>query len=889
MRPTDTAADPPVAGSLVRRDQLHDRLSGVVPGGVAVVCAPAGSGKTVLLRSWLKGPGRPSAWVSVERGEEDPQRFWLAVVDALVTAAGAGSWVERVSPSPGFRGDAVVEQLLTDLAALDAPVVLVIDDLHELRSQEALDLLESFLTRLPPTVRAVLATREEPRLGLHRVRLAGALTEVRAGDLRFSEDETRELLESVGIRLSDEGLALLCERTEGWAAGVRLAALSLTGHADPERFVREFSGSERTVAGYLLAEVLERQPPDARALLLRTSPLDRVSGSLADFVTGGSGAEAILQRLADANAFVTPLDAGRTWFRYHHLFADLLRLELRRSDPQAIGALHRAAAQWYEAHGDVIEAVRHAQAAADWPAAARLVAGHYLELILDGRMATVRALLSAFPAEAFEAHAELPVLHAGVQVFDGLLDEAALYLAAGRRLVTNLPDDRRPAFDLLEATVRLWLASRRNDVASAGAAARDVDAAFAAQSAGGLAQREEYRIAALYNLGVAELWALRLEDAQRHLEQALALARRIGRPYLETVTLAFQSLAAMLRDLPLPVARTLADDAVAIADEHGWSRDPIAAPAFVVAGATLVWAGRWDEAVHHLERARLALPAAGDPSTELIAEHATGLLHLGHGRPEEALGSFHAAERLGGRLPVEHPFTPDLRSRILRTRVQRGETAAVRSALAGLDEQTRDRAGMRIAAAAVELADGTPGAAVEALGPVVDRSARALLPHWTRVEGLLFEAAARDRMGDRRAAEDLLEEALEIAEPEGMILPFTLAPVRRLLERHPSHRTAHATLLADVLDVTATGKRSRAPRTAGAPSEHDLSDAELRVVRYLPTNLTVPAIAGELILSPNTVGTHLRHIYAKLGVHSRSEAVARARELGLLAPSLRAG
>ena len=242
--------------------------------------------------------------------------------------------MERVAATPSFGGEAVVERLLSDLHSLERPVVLVIDDLHELRSAEALRWLELFLTELPAQLRVVLATREDPQLGLHRLRLAGRLTEIRADELRFSLDETRELMDASGIALSDAGLALLHERTEGWAAGLRLAAISLARHPDPERCVTEFSGSERTVAGYLLAEVLERQPPEVRDLLLRTSVLERVSGPLADALTGGTGSEAILQGLEDANAFVTSLDVGRTWFRYHHLFADLLELELRRDRPR---------------------------------------------------------------------------------------------------------------------------------------------------------------------------------------------------------------------------------------------------------------------------------------------------------------------------------------------------------------------------------------------------------------------------------------------------------------------------------------------------------------------------------------------------------------------------
>ena len=272
-------------------------------------------------------------------------------------------------------------------------MVLVIDDLHELRSPEALRWLEHALARVPPKVQVVLSTREDPGLGLHRLRLTGDL-EIRGGDLRFSPEETGRLLPAAGVALPDAAVARLHERTEGWAAGLRLAAISLAAHPDRERFVAEFSGSERTVAAYLLAEVLERQPAEVRDLLLRTSILDRVSGPLADFLTGGSGSEAILQRLEDASAFVTSLDAGRTWFRYHHLFADLLRLELRgslRRDRAASPRRRRVV----RAHEDMVEAIRHAQAAGDWPTAARMVADNYVSLVFDGRLATLRALLEA--------------------------------------------------------------------------------------------------------------------------------------------------------------------------------------------------------------------------------------------------------------------------------------------------------------------------------------------------------------------------------------------------------------------------------------------------------------------------------------------------------------
>jgi LuxR family transcriptional regulator, maltose regulon positive regulatory protein len=281
------------------------------------------------VRSWAAERDESVAWVTVDREERDAQRFWIHLIEALADVAG-DEVVERVSPAPRFAGAVVVERLLAQLERLEDPLALVIDDLHELDCEDALAWLEMLLTRLPAQLRILLATREEPMLGLHRLRLAGELTELRGPDLRFSLEETRTLLCASGITLSDTGLASLHARTEGWPAGLRLAAISLSAHPDPERFVSEFSGSERTVAGYLLTEVLERQPPRVRDLLLRTSLLERVSGPLADALTGGAGAEAVLQRLEDQNAFVTATDAARSWFRYHHLFADLLRLEWHR-------------------------------------------------------------------------------------------------------------------------------------------------------------------------------------------------------------------------------------------------------------------------------------------------------------------------------------------------------------------------------------------------------------------------------------------------------------------------------------------------------------------------------------------------------------------------------
>ena len=870
---------PPSRAGLVVRPALCGRLSAARPGEVIVVCAPAGSGKTELLRSWVGSDADADrvAWVSVERGERDAQRFCLAIVDALAACADPAGSVERVDATPGFDGHATIERLLSDLRGLARPSVLVIDDLHELRSDEALRWFERLLAGLPPTVRLVLSTREDPGLGLHRLRLAGALTELGAADLRFSPDEARRLIVASGIPLSDTGLARLHERTEGWAAGLRLAAISLARHPDPERFVTEFSGSERTVARYLLAEVLERQPPEVRELLLRTSVLERISGPLADALTGGMGSEAILQSLEDEGCFVTSLDVARSWFRCHHLLADLLRLELRRASPELTASLHGSASRWFEQHGHVVEAIRHAQSARDWAHAARLLSDNYVDLVFDGRKATLRALLDAFPAHAREADGELELAFATARLYDGLLDESATHVAAAERLAATVPEERRRLFGLRLSSARLWLASQRGDLRTAREAMRDVRP----RAAGLLAVRNDHLASALMSFGVAELWSLHLDDARRHLEEALALARRIGRPYLEIGCLGHLALIADLAGSPVPTGLRQSEEAVALAEAHGWGGHRIVSPAVAAGAAALAWLGRSEEAERWLSRQE-----RGEEELEPVLHYAHAFVALTRGRYEEALAEFRAAETVGPSLASEHALPAELRAWIVQTQVLMGETGAARAALAALDAEARDGTGMRIAAAALELTEGRPQHAAELVAPIVAEPANGasgvLSPRRAVVHAILLDAVASDRLGEPDAAEASIERALELTEGDGMILQFLLVPVRELLARHPRHRTAHATLLATILDVI-DGAAPPAERTA-APLREELSAAELRVTRYLPSNLKAGEIASELFVSANTVRTHLRHIYAKLDAHSRGEAVARARELGLLAP-----
>jgi LuxR family transcriptional regulator, maltose regulon positive regulatory protein len=851
---------------------------------IVQVSAPPGSGKTVLLRSWIAESdlAECAAWVSVPAEERDAQRLWVSVTEALRNTAAGSALVRELTAAPDLDGWTVVERLLEDLASLEHRVWLVIDDLHELCSPEALRQLELLIMRAPPALRFVLVTRHDLRLGLHRLRLTGELTEIRTADLRFSWTEAQALLDAAAVPLSDSALALLYDRTEGWAAGLRLAALSLAGHPDPERFAAEFGGSERTVAEYLLAEVLERQSEGTRRLLLRTSVLERVNGELADLLTGEPGGERVLQQLEEAGAFVVSLDARRSWFRYHQLFADLLQLELRASDPAELPALHDAAAGWYAEHGYPVEAVRHAQAAQNWGLAARVLSDHWVGLGLAGLGGTAHEFLAHFPVGVIAADAELAARVAGDQLARGSLDEAERYLAVSTRALESVPADRRERSQVVLAVVRMRLARQRGDITAVAEEAQRllVPAAVPDPAEPGLGG--DLRALALINLGIAELWASRFDEADRHLEEGITLARRIGRPYLEVTGLAYSAQLLSWRSFPLGAQRSL--QAIELAGQHGWADEPVAGVAYLALGVAMVTQGRIEEAEQALDRAERTVRTEVDPAAGVRLHAGRGMLEFVSGRLDAALSAFRAAERLGRSLVTPHTLTPRLRSQLLQTLVRTGETRRAEQALADMDGPERERGEIRIAEASLRLAQDDPRAATAVLAPVIDGSAPLHNAHLWEVQAFLLQAIACDALGDAGAARVALERALDRAEPEALLFPFLFDPAPDLLDRQRRHGTAHAGLIAQILNVLAGAKPNSEP-TGPRRLREPLSHAEARVLRYLPTKLSAPEIADELYLSVNTVKTHMRHLYDKLGAHRRHEAVEQARALGLLAPS----
>ncbi|MEA2315265.1 MAG: LuxR family transcriptional regulator, maltose regulon positive regulatory protein, partial [Solirubrobacteraceae bacterium] len=813
-------------------------------------------------------------FVSVERDEQDAERFWCAVLDVI--RGPELSLVPETQPAASAApdGDELVERVLSEVAEQVDPVVLIIDDLHELRSADTLTQLEHLLAILPSSARVVLSSRRDPPIRLHQLRLADELAEIRADDLRFTERETRELLAASGIRLSDGGAAALYRRTEGWAAGLRLAVISLSRHPDPERFVAEFSGTDRAIGEYLIAEMLERQPSEVQSMLLRTSLVDRMNGELADLLAGRSGSEQMLLELEDANAFVVSLDPERTWFRYHQLLADFLRLELRRTLADEVGDLHRRAAGWFADHGEVVEAVRHTLAAGDWTDAARLVADHSFRWVLDGEAGTIGAVLQAFPGGASADHPDLALAHAATELNQGRLEEAAAQLALAESHVQSAPAARRRAVAI--ASLRLALARRSGQFTEVIEQVKLLDASISDESNDQIAMDSELRAVALLNLGIVETWSGRLADAERHLSEGAALARTIGQPYLEVACRAHQGFPSKL--VSVATARERGQQAVALAERHGLEDRPILAPALGTVAGMAIWMGEFDEGERWLGRAWEVAEAQFNPPAAVLLHMVTGMLHAGRGQHLAALEEFAAAARVESQLTGVHALAPRITAWLAATQARLGMPDEARATLTGFSAEPERMGGVDNARAVICMADGDPATALDVLRDVLQAPT---VPSFTLVEAHLLAGTAHLELGNRDGAAAAAEAALAAAEPDRLIFPFAMIEAAELLDALPRHETAHGALLVDIVDLLRGGSSPSTDRERLSQPE-ELSPSELRVLRYLPTNLTRPEIARELYVSINTVNTHIRNIYSKLGARDRSCAVQRARELRLL-------
>ncbi len=592
---------PPVRPRLVARPRLLDLLSAEPLPKVTLVDAPPGWGKTTLVTEWIASDvaGHRFAWLALDREDNDPARFWTYLVEALRTAEpqlGVAALTSLRVPSANVV-DVVLPNLINELDKLTDAIVLVLDDYHLVGSREIHDGMEFLVEHLPSTLKLVLVTRSDPRLPLPVLRVRGELAEVRAEHLRFSEQETAELLnEMLGLSLDADQVAQLQGRTEGWAAGLHLAALSLRGRTDAREFIAAFAGDDRHVIDYLGSEVLASLSEEVRRFVLRTSILDRFCASLCEAVTGAEGSARTLAGIESSNLFLVPLDAKRRWYRYHHLFAELLRHELQQAEPELVSSLHRRAAVWLKHAGHVSESIHHSTLAGDFADAADLIALHWSAFLQRGRLGTVAGWLEALPSAVVAEDPRLCLTRAWIAVNEGRIDEVDRWIEAADRATALGPTgDDAVSFEAAAGMLRCIHEYLGGDVGGAIEAARSARELEPDESS-------PWRSVGCPVLGVALFWRGETAESAATLEQAVRRARPAGNHL--AVIHAHSCLAASHAergewDTAVQLART----AIELGRERGLDDHWANAMAYVARGKALEQQGALDEAEREICRA----------------------------------------------------------------------------------------------------------------------------------------------------------------------------------------------------------------------------------------------------------------------------------------------
>ena len=877
---------PPSRRRVVLRARLVERLNEGLAAGhkLTLVSAPAGFGKTTLISEWLAGCGRPAAWLSLDQGDGDPSNFLTYLIAALQTVApgiGDGALTMLQSPQPPSP-EPTLTALLNDVSANPGNVVLVLDDYHVLDARPVDDALAFLVGHLPPQMHLVIATREDPALPLARMRARGQLTELRAADLRFTPDEAGGFLNEVmDLGLSTEEIGALEARTEGWIAGLQLAAISLQGREDVGGFIASFAGSHHFVLDYLLEEVLQQQPESIQAFLLRTSILDRLCGELCDAVLldAPTSGQETLEYLERANLFVVPLDNERRWYRYHHLFAELLRQRLQQGaassagdDGMGVAELHSRASRWYEDHGLDVEAFQHAGAANEIERAEGLIDGMGLALHFRGVVSVLR-WLEALPITVLDARPSLRVR------------SAMLSLAAGQS--TGVEANLQAAEDALQGTE---LDGRTRDLVGQIAAARATLAGVRYQPEVVITQARralEYlhpdnlscRCRANWTVGMAYLARGERAAASRAFTEALSIAKA-SRSTVD-ITLASTCLGETqeLDNRLYQAAETYRRVLQLLGDQPR----PVDYRTYLgLARIFYAW-NDLEDSEQYAQRS-LQLARQYDPAIDrfILSELFLARLKLARRDVAGAAAMLAEIEQSVRQNDFVHRMTEVAAARV-QTLLQLGDLEG-----AAHLAQTHD---LPLSRARVHLAQGDPAAALAVLDPyrrrVVERA-------WAdeELKTLVLLAVALDAHCERAEAGEALDEALALAEPGGFIRIFVDegAPMARLLHQASSRGVCpeYVRRLLAAFPVD-DGGRAASPATRGAGSRlaEPLSSRELEVLPLIAEGLTNQEIATRLYLSLHTVKAHARTIYAKLGVSSRTQAVARGRALGFLSEDRR--
>ena len=888
---------PQPRGGFLPRPRLLDRLAEGMSRSLVLVCTPAGFGKTTLLGDWARRSTRPVAWLSLDASDNDPARFWWYLAAALDTVgAAAGGLTERLRGPRPVSLELVVPALINQLADLPDEVALVLDDYQVIDSAAVHHSLALLLDRLPPELRVVLASRADPPLPLARLRARNQLAELRAADLRFTPDEAATFLrEATGLDLTAASLAALDARTEGWVAGLQLAALSLRGHTDPAGFVATFSGSHRYILDYLTEEVLARQPQQVTSFLRETSVLERLSGPLCDAVTGRADGQVMLEEIERANLFLVPLDDVRGWWRYHHLFADLLRARLEQAFPQRLRELHRNAAAWLERHGLVDDAIQHALTAGEAAWAARLVEQHAQARFMGSEGATVDRWLKALPPELIPARPQLGVLSAMRALLGGRVDEVGPLLADAERAYAGQPQEppaSGPAnVPAMLALLRAELARQHGDL--------DRTIAFAEQALAGLPE-DDHLVRSLvdWTRAVADWLGGRLAQAEPALARIVAAQWAAGEHDL-ALSVCYE-LSLIQRALGrLGAARRTCQEALERAAQSGRPLPAVGA-AHVGLAEVLRQRNELDAALDHATQGvalcrqlAYAQPLAAGLTTMAWIRHAQG-------DPAGALQAIVQAERVRPDLGVVALLNPvpAQRGRLLLADGQVTEAAhwVKQCGVATDDQPSYPQEGEYLVLARVLLAEHTPDLALGLLGRLRDL-ALSQERAGSLIEVQMLRALALAAVGDQAAALAALAEAFVLAAPEGYLRVFLDegAPIATLLGKLAAtaakgQATAarvprpYLTRLLEAFDQDGLNvlPRPRHGSVLVAGLVAPLSARELEVLALLTAGMSNHAVAEELVITLDTVKRHVTHILDKLGAANRTQAVTRAHELGLL-------
>ncbi len=881
---------PPPRPNLVSRPRLVERLDAGMGHRLVLISAPAGFGKTTLLSEWISQSDTPVAWVSLDEGDNDPVQFlayFIAALQTIEKSIGNKALSVLQSPQPPPI-DFLVTNLINDITVVDQDFAFVLDDYHLIDARPVHGILQFLLDHLPDRMHLVIATRADPPLPLARLRGRNQLTEFRAADLCFTTDEAAAFFnKAMHLDLSSDDIALLETRTEGWIAGLQLAALSMQNRQDVTSFIRAFTGDDRHIVDYLAEEVLNRQPEQVQSFLLRTSILDRLSGPLCNAVAERSDAQAMLEMLERGNLFIVPLDNERRWYRYHHLFANLLQHRLQQTQSEEIPDLHLRASEWYADNDLVPEAISHALAGGQSERAAGLLESIAMTLVKQSKLSTLQRWLNKLPEGLLGDHPWLCVSQAWAHFVSGRLDEIEPLLQKVESRLSMLENNEASETfadgeDILGhvVSIRAFIVRGRGDLARTIQLSRD--------GLRRLPKKDSFARSALaLNLGYACLISGELESASKHLEMASTISETNGHPYVALA--AIYSLANIeARKGKLRQAAKVYEKALRLGTEWG-SGSPLPATgyAYVGMGQVLYEWNDLDEATRHVSRGIELGEQAEDWAIPFRGYIALVRLKLAFGAADEASQALDRARAMAVKSTRVLDDTAEWQPRLWQVRLwlAQGDLAAAgRWAAETESHKVHDVTEFEhLTLARVLIAQDRSGEAVALLDRLLE-AAQAGGRTGSVIEILVLRALALEEQGDTAEALAALQEALTLAEPEGYVRIFVDEGLRmaKLLRQAASRGIApkYVKKLLSAFEPKSSVKSEI--RNLQSALVEPLSERELEVLHLIAAGLSNQQIAKELFISLNTVKTHVKNINSKLNVGNRTEATARARELGLL-------